>query len=68
LLAVITSIVTGSAAGVLAAVISDHSPPAALVTGDPVGALLAVLMQRQDAAWTCGGTAPLTVDSDARTP
>jgi hypothetical protein len=69
LVAVITSIVTGSAAGVLAAVLSDHSLPAALLAGGPVGALLlAVLMRHQDAAWTRGGTAPLTADTDARTP
>jgi hypothetical protein len=63
LVAVITSILTGSAVGVLAAVISDHSLPAALPAGGLVGGLLlAALMGYQDAARRRGGAAPVTDD------
>ncbi len=69
LVALITSVLTGSAVGVLAAVISDHSLPIAPLAGGPVGALLlAVLMRHQDAAWTRVGTAPLIADTDTDIP
>ena len=71
LVAVITSILTGSATGVLAAVISDHSLPIALVAGGPVGAVvLAALMQHQYAYWMRGGSTPLTTgaNTDPDTP
>lgn len=50
--AVVTSVLTGATAGLLAAVISKHSLPAALVAGcvSAVGAM-AALMRYQYAAW-----------------
>jgi hypothetical protein len=65
LVAVITSILTGSALGVLAALISDHSLPAALVAGGLAGGLLlAALMGYQDAARRRGSAALLTDVTD----
>jgi hypothetical protein len=59
LVAVVTSILTGSAFGVLAAVVSDHSLIAALLAGGLVGSLLlATLLRYQDAARKRGGAAP----------
>jgi hypothetical protein len=69
LVAVITSVLSGSAVGVLAGVISDHSLPIALLAGGAVGALLlAALMQHQDAAWTRGGTASMMADTETDIP
>jgi hypothetical protein len=69
LVAVVTSILTGSASGVLAAVISDHSLPAALLTGGLVGGLLlVVLMGYQNAARRRGGAAPVTDVTDHHDP
>ena len=69
LVAVITSMLIGSAVGVLAAVISDHSLLAALLAGGLVGGLvLAALMGYQDAARRRGGAAPLTDVTDNHNP
>jgi hypothetical protein len=69
LVAAITSILTGSAFGVLTAVISDHSLTAALLAGGLVGGLLlAALMGYQDAARRRGGAAPLADVTDNHNP
>jgi hypothetical protein len=57
MIAVITSVLAGSAGGLLAAVLSGHSLVAALVTGVVVaGVALTGLMRQQDAAWVRGST------------
>lgn len=60
---VITAVLAGSAAGLLAAVVFDHSLVAALVTGVVVaGAALVALMRYQRSVWTRVGTTPLFTD------
>ena len=68
LVAVITSMLTGSAFGVLGAVIFNHSLPAALLVGGLMGGLLlAVLVGYQDAARRRGGAA-FSAPSTSRAP
>jgi hypothetical protein len=68
MVAVITAALAGSAAGLLAAVVSDHSLAAALLAGAAVAiAIVWALMRRQVAAWTQASTAPL-FSTDAETP
>ncbi|MGH2954058.1 MAG: hypothetical protein ACRDK9_08570 [Solirubrobacterales bacterium] len=65
MVAVITAALAGSAAGLLAAVASDHSLAAALPAGAAVGiAIVWTLMRRQIAAWTQASTAPLNFDAE----
>ncbi len=60
MVAVITSVLVGSAAGLLAAVASRHSVVAALVVGVVVaGAALTGLMRYQNSAWIRGNSALL---------
>src|ERR671934_98254 len=67
MVAVITAALAGSAAGLLAAVVSDHSLAAALPVGAAVGiAIVWALMRRQIAAWTQASEAHLNID--AKTP
>jgi hypothetical protein len=68
MVAVITAALAGSAAGLLAAVISNHSLAAALVAGAAVAiAIVWALMRRQTAVWTQASTAQL-FSVDAETP
>jgi hypothetical protein len=63
MVAVITAALAGSAAGLLAAVASDHSLAAALPAGAAVGiAIVWTLMRRQVAAWTQASGAQLNID------
>jgi hypothetical protein len=65
LVAVVTAVLAGSAVGLLAAVVSNHSLAAALIAGGFVGvAVLMLLMHVQQAAWLRGGMAPLIADDD----
>ena len=65
MVAVITAVLAGSAAGLLAAVASDHSLPAALVAGGVVAvAALGALMSYQRSAWEDAASAPVSFDSD----
>jgi len=57
-LAVITSILTGSAAGLLAAVLSDHSSAVAFSTGGVIAAATLALMMRHIAADMARGLYP----------
>jgi hypothetical protein len=62
---VITAALAGSAAGLLAAVASNHSLAVALPAGATVGiAILWPLMRRQTAAWTQANRAQLNVDAE----
>jgi hypothetical protein len=63
---VITAVLAGSAAGLLAAVVSGHSLVAALVVGVVVaGAALTGLMRYQNSAWIQGSTASLFPGAEA---
>jgi hypothetical protein len=65
MVAVITGALGGSAAGLLAAVASDHSLAAALSAGAAVGiAIVWTLMHRQVAAWTQASSAQLNIDAE----
>jgi hypothetical protein len=62
---VITAALAGSAAGLLAAVASNHSLAAALPVGAAVGiAIVWTLMRRQNAAWTQASGAQLNIDTE----
>jgi hypothetical protein len=66
MVAVITAALAGSAAGLLAAVTSNHSLAAALPAGAAVGiAIVWMLMRRQVAAWTQTSEAQLNIDVEA---
>jgi hypothetical protein len=66
MVAVITAVLAGAAAGMLAAVVVHHSLVAALVTGVLVaGAALAGLMRYQRLAWAQASTAPEFADEQA---
>jgi hypothetical protein len=65
MVAVITAALAGSAAGLLAAVASNHSLAAALPAGAAVGiAIVWTLIRRQTAAWTQSSTAQLNIDAE----
>jgi hypothetical protein len=67
MVAVITAALAGSAAGLLAAVASDHSLAAALPSAATVGiVILWTLMRRQYAVWTQASGAQF--NTDAETP
>jgi hypothetical protein len=62
---VVTAVLAGSAAGLLAIVVSNHSLAAALISGAVVAiAGLVAMMRFQDAAWTRGEAAPLVSEQD----
>ena len=64
---VVTAVLAGSAAGLLAAVATDDSLVAALVAGAVVGiATLAWLMRHQQSAWKRARVAPLFADEEAQ--
>jgi hypothetical protein len=66
MVAVITSVLVGSAAGLLAAVASGHSLVAALVAGVVVaGAALTGLMRYQNSAWIRGNSASMFPGAEA---
>lgn len=65
---VITAVLAGSGAAVVALLASKHSPSAALIAGAVIAlAVLAVLLRHQYNAWKRGATTPLTenVNEDA---
>jgi hypothetical protein len=65
MVAVITAALAGSAAGLLAAVASNHSLAAALPAGAAVGiAIVWTLMGRQIAVWTEANRAQLNIDAE----
>jgi hypothetical protein len=62
---VITAVLGGSTAGLIAAVASDHSLAAALISGAVVAvAALVALMRFQLSAWKRAASTPLTSDGD----
>jgi hypothetical protein len=65
MVSVITAVLTGSAGGLLAAVVSGHSLAASVIVGVIVAAVaLAALMRYQNLAWT-RATAPPSLPPDA---
>jgi hypothetical protein len=69
MVAVITAALVGSAVGLLAAVVSNHSLAIAQTAGTAVGATIVwTLMRRQHAVWTQASTAPLNIDGPSLTP
>jgi hypothetical protein len=69
MVAVITAALAGSAAGLLAAVASNHSLAAALSAGAAVGiAIVWSLMRRQYAVWTQAAGAQLNIDAETPNP
>jgi hypothetical protein len=69
MIAVMTAILAGSAVGLLAAVVADHSLAAALAAGGvvAVGALLA-LMRSQGSAWKRAASIPIIADEARQAP
>jgi hypothetical protein len=66
MVAVITAALAGSAAGLLAAVASDHSLAAALPSGAAVAiAIVWTLARRQVAVWTQASRTQLNIDGEA---
>ena len=66
MIAVITAVLTGSAAGLIAAVASGHSLTVAVAAGAPAGVItLAVLMQYQQRTWQREGAAHLRAFDEA---
>jgi hypothetical protein len=66
MVAVITAALAGSAAGLLAAVASNHSLAAALSAGAAVAiAIVWTLMHRQNAVWTQASGEQLNIDAQA---
>ncbi len=64
----ITAVLAGSAAGLLAAVVFQHSLVAALVAGVVVAvAVLVGLLRYQASAWEQVSAAPLFADEEAKT-
>jgi hypothetical protein len=69
MIAVITAVLTGSTAGLVAIVASDHSLAAALSAGTVIAlTALVVLMRFQHAAWKLAADTPLIVDVDESDP
>ena len=65
MVAVITAVLAGSAAGLLAAIVSLHSLTAALIAGGTAAAVtLAVLMRRQASVWKRSVSIPIITDQD----
>jgi hypothetical protein len=63
MIAVITSVLAGSTAALIAILVSDHSLAAALISGALVAlAALIALMRYQDSAWKRGDAGPLIAD------
>jgi hypothetical protein len=68
MVAVITATLAGSAAGLIAAVASNHSLAAALPAGAAVGiAIVWTLMRRQNILWAQANTAQLNFDTETPT-
>jgi len=69
MVAMITAVLAGSGAGLLAAVTSDHSLTAALASGGAVAvAALAAMMRHQQLAWERAAALPLTDAHDTEPP
>jgi hypothetical protein len=65
MVAVITAVLAGSTAGLVAILISDHSLGAALIAGGVVAfAVLAGLMRFHDSVWSRAAATPLIADDD----
>ena len=65
MLAVITAVLAGSTAALVAILVSDHSLAAALISGAVIAlAALVALMRFQESAWKRGDAAPLSADED----
>ena len=65
MVAVITAVLAGSTAALIAILASDHSLAAALTSGAVVGlAALVALMRFQPSAWTRASATPLIADED----
>lgn len=65
MVAVITAVLAGSAAGLLAAIVSLHSLTAALAAGGTAAAVtLGVLMRRQASVWKRSVSIPIITDQD----
>jgi hypothetical protein len=63
MVAVVTSVLTGSTAALLAVVLTDHSLAAALIAGSLVSLFaLAALMRFQDSVWKRASAEPLIAD------
>ncbi|WP_173074730.1 hypothetical protein [Phytohabitans rumicis] len=63
MVSVVTAVLAGSGAGLLAAVVTDRNPVAAFVAGGLVAlAALAVLLRIQAGAWDRASTAQLFTD------
>jgi hypothetical protein len=68
MVALITAVLAGSAAGLLAAIVSAHSLAAALATGGTAAvATLATLMRYQESAWKRSASMP-TMSDQGETP
>jgi hypothetical protein len=66
MVAVVTSVLAGTAAGLAAAVAAGHSVAAALAAGVVFAAAgLTVLMRYQSSVWDRASTAPLFVEEGA---
>jgi hypothetical protein len=64
---VVTAVLAGAAAALLAAVIFDHKLVAALIAGAPVGvAVLLGLMRYEGSAWAHAATSPVYADEQAQ--
>ncbi len=69
MVAVITAVLAGSGTGLLAAVASDHSLTAALVTGGVAAvAALAAMMRYQQSGWERAAAVPLSDAYDTEAP
>jgi hypothetical protein len=67
MLGMITAVLAGSTAALIAILVSDHSLAAALITGAVVAlAALVGLMRFQWSAWEQAAATPLTADGDER--
>lgn len=69
MIAVITAVLTGSAVGLLAAVVSAHSLAAALAAGGTAAVVtLAALMRNQVSAWKRSTSNPIFTEQDREAP
>ena len=69
MVAFITAVLTGSAVGLLAAIVSAHSLAAALAAGGTAAVVtLAALMRYQVSAWRRSASIPIITDQDREAP
>jgi ABC-type sugar transport system permease subunit len=68
MVAVITAVLAGSAIGLLAAVVTEHSVASALVAGGVIALVaLGATMRRQQAAWVHATSEPVSFEQDDTT-